>query len=243
MALDEALMESVRAGAPPVLRFYRWRPACLSFGRNQPAVGRYDREEIARRGLDVVRRPTGGRAVVHARELTYAVIVPERALGTLRQTYARINRALLAGVRGLGVPAVLQPRSTQRAPVPSTSPCFRDPTEGEVVVGGRKLIGSAQYRQRGVLLQHGSLLLADDQALLAGLQRSGAPAQPAEPPAVLEEHCHPLPGWAELTGALVEGWRREVCASLESEEPRSAEIDRAEQLRQGHLDMEWIWRR
>jgi lipoyl(octanoyl) transferase len=74
MAVDEALAESVRAGGAPVLRFYRWSPACLSLGRNQPADG-YDRDRIRRRGVEVVRRPTGGRAVLHHRELTYSVAV------------------------------------------------------------------------------------------------------------------------------------------------------------------------
>ncbi|CAN5461889.1 hypothetical protein BH24GEM3_BH24GEM3_24960 [soil metagenome] len=162
MALDEALMHSVRAGAPPVLRFYRWTPRCLSLGRNQPGRDRYDLERLAARGTEVVRRPTGGRAVLHDRELTYSVIAMEGVLGSPRESYAAINRALAAGLRRLGVPAALQPRGS-RAPVPSLSPCFREPAEGEVVAGGRKLIGSAQYREGGVMLQHGSLLLEDDQ--------------------------------------------------------------------------------
>ncbi|HEX5725859.1 MAG TPA: hypothetical protein VFX98_10370, partial [Longimicrobiaceae bacterium] len=94
MAVDEALAETVREGDPPVLRFYRWEPACLSLGRNQPARGRYDLDALRRRGLDVVRRPTGGRAVLHHRELTYSVAVADGALGTPRQAYAAVNRAL-----------------------------------------------------------------------------------------------------------------------------------------------------
>src|SRR5690606_10060386 len=119
MAVDEALMDSVREGGAAVLRFYRWEPACLSLGRNQPAAEWYDRQEIARRGLDVVRRPTGGRAVVHGRELTYSVVTPERMLGTLRRSYATINRAFLTGLQRLGVDATLQPMTGVRAPVPS----------------------------------------------------------------------------------------------------------------------------
>ncbi|HLM68541.1 MAG TPA: hypothetical protein VK358_13475, partial [Longimicrobium sp.] len=87
MAVDEALAQSVRAGEPPVLRVYRWSPPCLSLGRNQPSGG-YDRDEIRRRGLDVVRRPTGGRAVLHHRELTYSVAAAEGVLGGPRQAYS-----------------------------------------------------------------------------------------------------------------------------------------------------------
>jgi lipoate-protein ligase A len=242
MALDEALMESVRAEGRPVLRFYRWRPACLSLGRNQPAAGLFDRDEIARRGLDVVRRPTGGRAVVHARELTYSAILPERCLGTLRHSYARINEALLSGLRGLGVPAVLQPPTELRSPAPSISPCFHEATAGEVTVNGRKLIGSAQYRQRGVLLQHGSLLLADDQLLLASITLVPT-ADSSAPPAVLQDHLGSIPSWDRLTAALADGWRREVSCSLTPDELHPPELDRTEALRHKYSDVEWIWRR
>ena len=93
MAVDQALADTVREGGPPVLRVYRWSPACLSLGRNQPADG-YDRDEIRRRGMDVVRRPTGGRAVLHWREVTYCVAAPEQPGEPLRAAYARINRVL-----------------------------------------------------------------------------------------------------------------------------------------------------
>lgn len=242
MALDEALMDSVRAGAEPALRFYRWRPACLSLGRNQPAAGFYDRAEIARRGLGVVRRPTGGRAIVHARELTYSVVLPERALGGPRDSYAAINRAMVAGLRELGVAATLQPRTERRAPVPSTNPCFLQPAEGEVVLGGRKLIGSAQLRLRGVLLQHGSLLLQDDQALLRDLAPETRDV-PETPPAVLADHCRPLPTWEALTTALVRGWTRTFHTAPRPADPAPEELDRARWHARRHEDLEWIWRR
>jgi lipoate-protein ligase A len=179
MALDEALAASVRAGAPPVLRLYRWAPACLSLGRHQPARGRYDQAALRERGLDVVRRPTGGRAVLHDRELTYSVAVPDGVLGTPREAYAAVNRALVAGLRLLGVPARLQPTTGRRAPVPSLAPCFQEPVEGEVVAAGRKLVGSAQRRDRGVILQHGSLLLENDQREVRGLLVREAAVLPA----------------------------------------------------------------
>ena len=122
MAVDEALMESVRGGAPPVLRFYRWQPGCLSLGRNQPAAGVYDRQRIDQLGLDVVRRPTGGRAVLHRRELTYSVVVGEGVLGGLRESYLRINRALAAGLRKLGVAVDVMIESESATPEPSAEP-------------------------------------------------------------------------------------------------------------------------
>lgn len=240
MAVDEALMESVREGGAPVLRFYRWEPRCLSFGRNQPAVGWYDREGIAALGLDVVRRPTGGRAVVHARELTYAVVVGDHTLGGPRESYRSINRALAAGLRRLGLDVRLHASAGMRAMVPSTHPCFEEPGEGEVVVGGRKLVGSAQWRRSGVLLQHGSLLLADDQQLLASVTQNGRP--PGPPPATLADYFGELPSWATLTAALLAGWAEVLGTEPQPSELSSTELARARELERKHQDPEWIWR-
>jgi lipoate-protein ligase A len=242
MALDEALMEAVRAGADPVLRFYRWSPRCLSLGRNQPAAERYDAERLRDRGVEVVRRPTGGRAVLHDRELTYSVIVPDGALGSPRTAYAAVNRALVAGLRRLGVEAHLQPRTRARAPAPSLAPCFREPAEGEVVVAGRKLIGSAQFREGGVMLQHGSLLFDDDQGEIAALLRDPAP-DPEDAPAVLADFLSPLPAWEEVTAALAAGWREEVSGHLRPARPSADELDRARARTAHFADPAWTWRR
>ncbi len=206
MAIDRALADGVEAGGPATLRLYYWDPPCLSFGRNQPAAGIYDEAAAAARGIDIVRRPTGGRAVLHWHELTYGVAVPAGELGSPRATYAAINRALVAGLRRLGVPALVVPErpgapggaaagagapAWQRALAaqPSSTldamPCFDLAAPGEVVAAGRKLIGSAQRREGGVLLQHGSLLLDDDQAAVLELLVAGpAEAAPVGRPAV-----------------------------------------------------------
>lgn len=238
MALDEALMESVREGGAPILRFYRWSPACLSLGRNQPARDVYDRAALKRLGIDVVRRPTGGRAVLHARELTYSVVAPAEWGGGPRESYRRINRALAAGLRRLGVPASIQGDSGARAPVPSAEPCFRAPVEGEVVAAGRKLIGSAQVREGRVMLQHGSLLLHDDQALLAQVGPVSAGA-----PGTLAAHLDPLPDWSDLVAALRSGWEELEEVQLTPYEPSNSVLRRARELARSHADREWIWRR
>ena len=172
MALDQALL--ARAGSGERwLRLYRWALCCLSFGRHEPALRRYDREGIETRGLDVVRRPTGGRAVWHAEELTYAVAAPAEPFGGLRQAYEEIHRMLLAALRRLGVAAEMAP------PRPSVAvdagACFASPAGGELTIGGRKLVGSAQLREGGALLQHGSLLLAGRQSVVREVTRGGAP--------------------------------------------------------------------
>lgn len=162
MALDQALLDAADCSGRAFLRLYRFEPPCLSFGRNEPATQRYDRRAIARLGLDVVRRPTGGRAVWHEHEVTYAVAAP--AVGALAQSYRGIHARLASALRHLGVPATLAP--PHRAPGLGRGACFTAPVGGEVVVGGRKLVGSAQLRRGGAFLQHGSILLAGSQEMV-----------------------------------------------------------------------------
>ncbi len=172
MAVDEALAESVDRGrSGPVLRLYRWEPACLSLGFAQPAAVA-DASFCAAHGIDVVRRPTGGRAVLHHLELTYAVIAPlrmPRFTGDLQAAYQTICRALVAGLRTLGVPAELSgtPEGGHIRPTQAV-PCFVGPAAGEIVSSGRKLVGSAMRRAGTAILQHGSILEGWDGPLQAG---------------------------------------------------------------------------
>ncbi|HEX2203105.1 MAG TPA: lipoate--protein ligase family protein [Longimicrobium sp.] len=241
MAVDEALAESVRAGGAPVLRVYRWAPACLSLGRNQPARGRYDADALAARGVDVVRRPTGGRAVLHDRELTYAAALPDGALGGPRETYAALNRALVAGLRRLGVPAALQPGTEGRAPPPSLAPCFDQPVEGEVVAAGRKLVGSAQRRFEGVLLQHGSLLIDDDQSAVAALLAAPSDPDAGGAPASLVSLLGHAPAWDALVDALAAGWAEALGVALDKGALTGAERERAEALAERYASPAWTW--
>ncbi len=171
MAIDQTLLERAAAGER-WLRLYGWNPFCLSFGRNEPAARRYDADRIESLGLDVVRRPTGGRAVWHGRELTYTVACPVE-LATLRESYLEIHRMLRDALRSLGVPAELAPSS--RAAGVGAGACFAQPAGGEIMVKGRKVIGSAQLRQNGALLQHGSILLGDDQRMVGAVTRGSVP--------------------------------------------------------------------
>jgi len=178
MAIDTALLDLAAESGRATLRLYRWQPFCLSLGRHEPALRRYGRDRIVALGVDVVRRPTGGRAVWHARELTYAVAAP--ASGTLREAYRGIHSLFVAAIRSLGAEASLAPEP-RRVPGPADGACFAAPVGGEVLVRGRKVLGSAQLRQSSAFLQHGSLLLEDDQHLvhqLAGEAGDVAPELP-----------------------------------------------------------------
>jgi lipoate-protein ligase A len=164
MAEDEAILTAVVEGlCLPTLRFYSWSPPCLSLGRNQPLAD-VDLSACRRAGVDVVRRPTGGRAILHTDELTYSVTLVQsdpRATGDVVESYRRLSEGLLAGLRGLGVKAAEAVEQRQRA-TDLTAICFEVPSDYEITTGGRKLVGSAQWRARGAVLQHGSLPLHGD---------------------------------------------------------------------------------
>ena len=162
MAVDEVLLERVAAGAaPPTLRFYEWTPLCLSLGYFQP-IHVVDLDGCRALGVEVVRRPTGGRAILHDRELTYSVALPASVLGPdggVLPSYYRLSLALQDGLRRLGVPSTLAPQSAAGGPPVHGPVCFDRPSANEILLWGRKLVGSAQMRRGGGILQHGSILI------------------------------------------------------------------------------------
>lgn len=239
MALDEALLERARETGEHVLRVYSWSRPTLSLGRNQRAEGLYDLKQAAVLGVDIVRRPTGGRAVLHHREVTYSVTAPLSET-TLRSSYHLINQLLILALRRLGV-SVSVADSLARAPLPDGSPCFEVPTAGELTLGGRKLVGSAQWREEGALLQHGSILIADDQPMIARL--SLAPLSPSVPPATLREALGRSPSEHEIGEALVD-----AIAAVEPTPSMELVLDaallaRAVTHEKRYSSADWTWRR
>lgn len=164
MALDQAIAEACAAGEqPPTLRFYRWVPPAISLGRHQH-FSDVDTETAAELGYDIVRRPTGGRAILHTDELTYSVSAPAdepRVQGSVMDAYLRLSNALLVGLHDLGLEADKAPGSVRAGPDVSPA-CFEVPSAYEITAGGKKLLGSAQSRRAGYVLQHGSLPLVGD---------------------------------------------------------------------------------
>ncbi|WP_436853957.1 lipoate--protein ligase family protein [Staphylococcus caeli] len=166
MAFDEALLNFVARGEiDPVIRFYTWDPATLSIGYFQRLTKEIDIAKVEEKGYGLVRRQTGGRGVLHDKELTYSVIVPEshpNMPSTVTEAYRVISEGLLEGFKHLGFDASFAiPRSKEereKLKQPRSAVCFDAPSWYELVVEGRKIAGSAQVRQKGVILQHGSLL-------------------------------------------------------------------------------------
>ena len=240
MALDHALMARARQRGEAVLRVYEWSAPVLSLGRNQRGIGVYLDEELARRGITVVRRPTGGRALLHHREITYSLTAPANAGERLGVMYGRMNVLLLQALAALGVAAVpARPVSPSRPP--TAMPCFAEPSGGEIVVDGRKLVGSAQWREDRALLQHGSILVDDDQALIPSLMRE--PSDVAPRPATLRKLLGRAPSARELAEALFAAVRR-------TEDPFAAPLTDADVaaldtslLVHHYLNAAWTWRR
>lgn len=242
MAVDEALAEAVAAGASlPVLRLYRWAPPCLSLGFAQPHHAA-DAAFCADHGVDVVRRPTGGRAVLHHLELTYGFAAP---LGRgpfgfdLQAAYRAICGALVRGLGRLGVAAQLSGAPEQGLIRPTeTIPCFVGPASGEVIAGGRKLVGSAMRRIGDAILQHGAILEGWDGTLQAGCL--GLPDDASLRPAVvtLADLLGSAPTPEAHAAAIADGFRAAFGVELEESALSEPERARAELLareRYGHL--------
>ncbi|HEX5632631.1 MAG TPA: hypothetical protein VFX50_05360 [Gemmatimonadales bacterium] len=237
MAIDATLLDRAGRDGDFVLRLYRWQPFCLSFGRHEPASRRYDRARIEARGLDVVRRPTGGRAVWHARELTYAVAAPLEQFGGLRAAYLQIHARLADAVRRLGATARLA--DDVRTPGVDAGACFASPAGGEVMVGDGKLVGSAQVRAGGGLLQHGAFLLEDDQALVDHVTRgAAAPARAVPLSAVLGRRV-PFEEAADAVRAAAGAWREDWDPLTDPDSIVAEAAVHAERF----LDPEWTWGR
>jgi len=196
MATDEALLDRVLRSGGAFLRLYRWDPPTLSIGRNQ-RIGPVER------ALPVVRRPTGGKAVWHEHEVTYAVAAPIALYGSLREAYCQIHARIAAALRSLGVAASLAPYRPTVRPSDGPTSCFAQPVGGEILVQGRKLVGSAQMRRQDAFLQHGSILLAGSQRAV------GARTSETTLAAVLGRAVT----FAETANAIVANWGESLTPS------------------------------
>jgi lipoate-protein ligase A len=237
MAIDLALLDRAEQMEECSLRLYSWRPDCLSFGRHEPASRRYDPERIASLGLDTVRRPTGGRSVWHSRELTYAVAAPCRWFGSLQQGYIEIHAALADALRSLGI-AVHLATPTRSLPLDAGA-CFAHPAGGEVMVGTRKVVGSAQLRRGTAFLQHGSILLQDEQHMVAAVLKNQSETFAAAGPALLSEGRTR----AELIDAIARSAQARWLGRWKSESCSTRMLDTASQYFSRFQSAAWTWER
>ena len=248
MSADEAIMGAVAAGAqPPTLRLYGWRPHALTLGYHQPFGEGIDADECARRGFDIVRRPTGGRAILHADELTYSVCIRQDQVSggeSVMRSYREISRGIIAGLELLGGGVSLGDESGARDATPSEtvrSMCFAKTARCDLQAAGRKVVGSAQVRRDGAILQHGSIPLTIDlQAQAAVMPGERAEIDSSRALADAAMSVSELLGcpvsFDELGDAVAEGFAAAMGATLTPAELSPAEREAVEQLRAEKYD-------
>jgi len=242
MAVDEAIMESVAAQVvPPTLRIYGWSPPAVSLGRFQEVEQQVDIEALRQRGWSLVRRPTGGRAILHDDEVTYSVCVPQDQIEdgySIIRSYRCLSRGIQRGLELLGVEAELGRKSPATGGKGSghqqSAICFSHSTRADMVAAGRKIVGSAQVRKNGVILQHGSVPISLDVSdHLVVMPGSGAPdeAQALSTAAVgVSDLLGRRVTYQELAEALVAGFGQALGLELQTGQLTDVEQDRAQQL-------------
>jgi lipoate-protein ligase A len=261
MAIDEAIMIAVREEkSPPTVRFYRWQPPTLSIGAFQSVDREVDVDRCKSLGIGLVRRPTGGRAVLHDDEVTYSFIVNEShplIPPGVRESYQVAASAIVDGLVSMGVPAKMYARDdgvTDRAARPGTGhapACFDSSSWYEITARDKKLVGSAQWREKGTLLQHGSILLSLDVDRLIEVLRFSSEERKAISRELLLYHTEAISnvlgrpvGFDETVSALIFGFSKRLDTRLEPEDLTDFEIDLARRLEaEKYASREWLHRK
>lgn len=267
MAVDEAILEAVgKELAPPTLRLYAWQPACLSLGYAQ-AISDVDLPALASSGWQLVRRPTGGRAILHIDELTYAVIAPHSepsVQGSVLESYQRLAQALLKALHLLGIPAQAHEISSPNTSnIPNPNPnilpnqnttltnlnpiCFEVPSNYEILVNGKKIIGSAQARRKEGVLQHGSFPLNGDITRILRvlsfkdeMSRQQAIARLVQRATTAELASGRFIEWDEAARAFIHAFEDTLQIRLVRSDLSGAELVRADELvRDKYSTLQW----
>jgi lipoate-protein ligase A len=240
MAVDEAILEAVGCSESlPTLRLYAWEPACLSLGYAQPFTD-VGIPRLQARGWEVVRRPTGGRAVLHTDELTYSVIAPldePRVSGTVLESYHRLAQALVEALNLLSMRVEVKENSIASHGTSTNPVCFEVPSTYEITVGGKKLVGSAQARRKEGVLQHGSLPLTGDLTRILQVlvfpdevARSRAAERLLKRATTVETTLGRKVSWDEAAQAFRTAFSKVLALSLQDADLTPTEKERAEEL-------------
>jgi len=245
MAVDEAILQAVGNGhVLPTLRLYSWEPACLSIGYAQP-ISDVDIRRLKNCKWDIVRRLTGGRAILHTDELTYAVVGPHddpHLTGGVLESYRRLSKALMAALFNLGLPveALPQPQSPSMNNRTKEPVCFEVPSNYEITTHGKKLVGSAQARKRDGVLQHGSLPLFGDLTRITQVlsftnehQRQVASDRLLQRATTIQSVLQRMVSWEEAAESLIKAFKDTLQLNFELTELTPREIENAEELEKG----------
>ena len=253
MAIDEAILTAVSEGrSPPTIRFYAWEPPCVSIGYAQSMRNGVDVDACRGYGYTWVRRPTGGRAVLHIDELTYSVTalqVEPRVAGDILSSYRRLSQGLLAGLRRLGGQVAQADEQPKLVADDRSAACFDVPSHYEITALGRKLVGSAQLRRRGVVLQHGALPLTGDVARLADVlalstqERQTLRSKLLRRAVALDEALGHGLAWDDVADALALGFSDALDLTLMPGDLSPFELAAATRLQARYASDEWTFSR
>ncbi len=250
MAIDEGLLlSSTSASFKPTLRLFDWSPACLSLGYAQP-VSDVDTAALKKSAFDLVRRPTGGRAILHIDELTYSLTAPQdlsAVRGGVLESYRRLSLALLEALQSLGVDAYADKKYGENQHQPLQPVCFEVPSNYEITANGKKLIGSAQSRKAGGVLQHGSLPLFGDISRIADFlifeneqSRNDTKTRIHNNATTLEEVIKKRISWQEAAQAIVFGFESTLHVSFTESQLSGEEQKMVDQLvEQKYSSLDW----
>jgi lipoate-protein ligase A len=255
MALDVALMESaVENGSPPTLRLFSWDPPCLSLGYAQ-SVSEVDEQSLVKHGWTLVRRPTGGRAILHADELTYSItgrLEDPMFHGSILESYLRLSAALVSALSFLGVDAdIKEIKDVPPQNSGSDAVCFEVASNYEITYRGKKLIGSAQARRNQGFLQHGSLpLIGDLNRINDVIQYSSDDVRNASKKRLLE-HATTLESilgyrvsWEQAAEAMEKGFRKALGVDFFRSDLSDGEMEKSIKLKaEKYGNQDWIKRR
>lgn len=250
MSVDEAILDSSELGVnPSTLRLYAWDPACMSLGYAQPASD-VNKAALDANAWDLVRRPTGGRAVLHVDELTYSVagsIGDPRLSGTILESYNRLAKALTRSLNLLSMNVEINQEKITDNKDKVNPVCFEVPSTYEITVGGKKLVGSAQVRRKNSMLQHGSLPLSGDLSRIVNVlvfpneeARKIAGRNLLNRATTVESALQRKISWEEASRAFVQAFKEELKMEFQQMELSTEEISRARELeRTKYLNWEW----
>jgi lipoate-protein ligase A len=251
MAVDEAVLENAgQRKVLPTIRLYAWDPPCLSLGYAQPTSD-VDMQVLQAHGWELVRRPTGGRAILHTDELTYSIAGPPdepHLAGGVLESYRHLSQALLTTLHFLGLPADAHEKSP---PLPGSNPqgpvCFEIPSSYEITVGGKKLVGSAQARRKFGILQHGTLPLYGDLTRITKALafpdekvREQAAQKLLKHATTVESALGKKVSWEETAQAMIAAFTKTLHLELIPSELTPHELERAKELaRQKYSNPDW----
>jgi lipoate-protein ligase A len=253
MAVDEALLESIsNHDQPPTLRLYDWQPYTLSIGLAQPA-GDVNLSELQNRGWDLVRRPTGGRAILHADEMTYSVTAPiENPIlrGNVIESYRRISTALVEALQLVGLCADSKPKKMEETHLSKDPVCFQFPSDYEITYLDKKVVGSAQARKKGGILQHGSIPLHGDITRIIEVlnypnskDKILAQEKLIERASTIEASLGMCVSWSDMADAMIRGFEEKLGITFIPGNLSNIELNNAVRIyREKYYHRDWTFR-